>query len=856
MMTFCIENSGDGYTTTQNDKLLVIEPEESKRNSVIGEWIDGIAENCYGALYDKYKPKDVPKTNSKIDKFIKSLPTITDHEFNKSAIKYLDIMPKEEWVLYLLRVRAGEDVSTELAKKIGSTKTAKLSVELKSILPKVRRPGDASYCKALMSMVASSFSSWRECHKLHLEKTFQLEESLRKKKEGIDNVFDTLLAYANKLESIGYGLPKWRPLRDKVFKVLKEGKEVNQFFLIPCNEIKKYKSLIDTDEKTLYRAYSALKIFWGLEKRKKYISLPKKIKDYQVPFGLTGRGPRFDLKITETGQLQVKIGDDTFNCMQSHCFAKPSVIKKENSFQIEFCHKLKDKRKEVYGDSIKAIVKEIKVLKKCPKDCPCSVGKECKGSFYLYLPYTMLSDSANFDLGWFFCRADQNEYCKKQAERLKITFEEAKNRYFNSLPNSIVTVGCDLNLGTPITVSVAKIKKGNKQGSLHALDYGHGDLLSCSVLAGDTELSKKIKSLCNKMKMVTDVIRNYKKSVRNQSDLPENDLQWLETEVGNIPYGNTRHQIQIIISRYFIEERSLWQKCKENGHNNLSENIRLLELMDSSQSLHSAFNNIHINERYLVVVNDKSYAFYGRKEAIQFAKDKGGEVKDRWIPYRKLNNKRDNLRNFTSKQFGAKIAKFCISVGANICFIEDLEIDQDYDKDTNSLTRLFAAGQLTKSIKLALEKVGIACVGVPPAGTSQKDPLTGLFGYRDKTFLFVERDGNIVKIHADLAASLNILLLGLSHSIVPYKLWVKDAKVLGQDKKRLSQFLKLTKIAPPDFDGKAYCLPYKFISEEDKEKMVVKIKDIALSGKKIESIALTSSGNSIYKNFQLPEVLD
>jgi hypothetical protein len=90
-----------------------------------------------------------------------------------------------------------------------------------------------------------------------------------------------------------------------------------------------------------------------------------------------------------------------------------------------------------------------------------------------------------------------------------------------------------------------------------------------------------------------------------------------------------------------------------------------------------------------------------------------------------------------------------------------------------------------------LEKAGIAVVKVAKDGTSQVDPVTGEIGYRDGNHLYVIRDGKLGWVPADPAASLNILIRGLNHSVSPYKI-----RAIGLDSKeelgkRASRFLKV-----------------------------------------------------------------
>ena len=297
----------------------------------------------------------------------------------------------------------------------------------------------------------------------------------------------------------------------------------------------------------------------------------------------------------------------------------------------------------------------------------------------------------------------------------------------------------------------------------------------------------------------------------------------MQQELPN-PIGNYRHQIQMLISKYNKKKRKLFYQCRKNGHNTLSESIRLLTLIDADRALHSSYDNIHTNECV--------YGFFDKK--------------------------RNNFRDFVTKQFGHNVAQYCADNNINVAFIEDIEIQTDRDNDNNSLARLFAAGQLKKAIENALHNFGIGYVDVNPMGTSRTDPVTGDFAHRDKfdkTKLFVMRDGKIGRTHADLAASINVLLQGLSHSVFPYKFWVRNGVI--KSKARINQFLSVRPFNGfKDYIGEIYTTPRGFVTKKEKKMIVDQIKALALSTKEIEEFAINGPNIKTYMAFKVAKALD
>lgn len=773
MMQFLIAGSGLGHLVWENDVARTIEAGE-QTHAVIGAFASGGkgAENCYGLFYKNYKPLARRTKKSKEYKFFTNL---NNAEYFAEKASKLKSFSEEELQVYRNRHQNGESVEIlwhEASSALGS-RAGKLLAGADKVFPAVARPNDIEYCKALAFMLASSFSSWVQCHANHLAETANLQEKLKSKQLECGRAYNCLLSFSDSLESRGYGLSK--KVLKKILTYARERIEPEAFFTIPFSELANHPELLSFDDKAIFSAYYAVKLHWRLRNRRKYISMPR-LTDYQVPFGMTGRGYKFDM--SNNGHLAFQIKGHNIECFNSSYFSDLQVVKNGNTFLIKFRHKLKDAKKEVYKDWLNAKLNEIKLLRR-------------NGEFYIYLPYTIEHKETNFDIAKQFQKAD-----------------------FSAVPPTRVA-GFDLNLNIPITVTYAD------------WDGKECKNVKSEILCNETSLSGQLRSLVNEFKELLKVLRNYKSAVKNKVDLDKESAEWLGSLL-TVPYGNYRHQIQLVMAKLNKRKKQLAYRCRKNGHRNLSENIQLLRLIDVSRSLRQAFINIHIydNSKYIHAVFDV---------------------------------KRMNFRRFVSRQFGAVIAGFAIKHSIGVAFREDLDIQGDFDNDRNDLGRLFASGQLCKHIDEALEKVGVACVAVPPDGTSRTDPVTGYVGYRDalnKTCLYVLRDGQIGKIHADIAASLNVLLRGCNHSVYPYKMYLKKGK-LCRNGKRVDAFLSKRQL--PDFGkytGYVYVTPNGFWTKNQRDQWVEQIKDQSQAGHPVPDFAINGNSINSYNAFKVVEVLE
>jgi len=817
------EDENDSEWKIASSKKSTLSPEAQRLIDIIAKGGIG-AEHAYGIFYKDKKVSDKIRRDNSNCIFAMLLPNLVNFEEEYKKRKSKLQLTKEEWEEYHKRCLAGESVevlwSEEIAPKIGPNEAARLASLAYHQFPDSRHPADITHCRALMSMVADSFCSWVECHKLHREETEKLKTKLQEKIESCKEAYNLLLAYSEDLYSRNYGLSA------RVLKALIDNKS-RCCFDIAFQIAEKYPALMKIDEKTLFKAYNALKLHWKIKRRKPFISLPKIERDYQVPFGLTGsRGKKFDVYV-ENKNIVVEIDGQKVETFSSHYFSDMQISKiygeKKNlkGFKLKFRHKLKDKKKEVYGEWIEAELKEIKIKKDMET-----------GDFYLYLPYTTTHNEKNLLLEKFFSYADP----------LKETiFKNGKTE----LPNEFLGFGFDLNLSDPIAMAVAEFVRDSSDGEIGALDYGHGKLLDASVLVCNSSLSKRINDLVGDNRKLIQAIRSYKNSLVTK-EMDEESGEWLKKALGNAKYGNHRHQLQLVMSKLNKKSKKYWQECRKNGHNDLSENIALLKLLDVQFSLHKSYNNIHI--------------FDYKKQ----------------IHSHKTDSKRENFREFVTKQFAATIVKHCKEVMAKygreyaVVFLEDLEMYFDADADNNSLIRLFAPGQLKKYIASALAKSKIGYVFIPPAGTSKTDPLTSKIGFRatgkyykqlgyllNKSDLYVERNGVIGKINSDVAAAINILLKGVNHSIVPYRFLNKHA---GSEQKRLKRFegeigCDLKKMPKT----RLYYLDGKIITEEEKnsleEALLAEIKHFLLSKANIPEFDAIPGSNGTCKAFSVPRCL-
>jgi len=277
VLQFLVESSGMGYLVWEDDNATIVDP-----NPPVGDLAaildilkkGGIhAENCYGLFYEEKRSLSRPKKNSKSYNFAHTLNTFDDKDFYKKAAE-TGVLTVDDWVYYNNLVAMGKDIEVlwenEIADAIGNpNKGVSLAPKTRHFFPKIKEPKNRDYCTALMGMVVSSFNSWIECHQNHFAETEILEVKLKDKIESCPNVYRELLAFSDVLEQYNYGLSQ--KVLKKSLDYVKSGVGHEAFFAIPFAEIKNYPLLTSAEEKDVWNAYKALKIYWKLRNRKKKI---------------------------------------------------------------------------------------------------------------------------------------------------------------------------------------------------------------------------------------------------------------------------------------------------------------------------------------------------------------------------------------------------------------------------------------------------------------------------------------------------------------------------------------------------------------------------------------------------------
>lgn len=870
IIKFLVENSGCGYCLRDEDRTI-IEPIKCP-DPVLTELIDIIgkgglpASNAYAVIYTNHAPNTKVRKDCKAGKYIgyisnnrKEKKEFSEEEPKQLAKQYPAIN-EETWAHLRNRYLNGESFDSlwkEVCPKLETNRSVRIATEVrnKGTFPKVKKDKDYHYCTALFDMVKSSFNSWVKNHKEHQDKIENTKKLLGQEiKKCKENLYNCFLEFCDKLGELNYGISA-KVL--KTFFKIREGKEnKEEYHDIPYGLFSSNKILMESSENDLFAAYKAVKIYRKLSKMQKYIFSPNLDKDYQVPFGLTGKNIPFCLSC-KNDKLTVVLGGCKFETKKSHYFSDISIVRNNNEFLLRFRNKLKSKKKNNNGKWIESSIKEIKIQKR-------------NGKYYLYIPFSISHSSDNFLLERFFMKSffDKNE--KKDTE------------LFDKLSKEIVVVGIDMNISTPLTATKALLKKENNEKEIKCLYFGSGKIISQpSIICDNTKLSGELRNFYTKIEKLKDYIKMYKTSAKNGIEIVKTKKEWFEEQINlfksaiknsendkdkkwlkyeNESPDDIRFKIQTLISLYKKEFEKLKYRCRMNGHNFVAENIQLIRVMDIFRSLIISFYSTDFRSEKKKETKEKN-KFFGLEP----------------------NNKRANFRLYATKKFAAEIVK--VADGANIVFVEDLdfEFDRDNNSNSNSLARLFASGQLKKWIKSSLNKIGIGCVFVAPELTSKTDPVTGLLGYRDKgknkENLYVLRDGNLGVINSDVAASLNVLLAGVNHSVYQRRLFIKNGKVSSKkESKRLNSFIKERNLDSVLFqvdsvaekvvasnvsttrdtiqNGIVYITPDGFITENQKEGKEKKIKDMVTFQKDIPEFSLNVDDNRPYRGFSVKQMLD
>lgn len=835
---FLIRNSGYGYCYLDqqgNSRTVSAGPRNISANlaQLIKILAKGgtLATNAYGIIYDKYQSTGESKSTCKAGIYIKEVNQEKAAKLLTDIVKEYSL-DKDEWVNYrneFFRTKGEkkdfDSIWKKAVKKLPGNESANLVTALKkeNVFPKASQGDNYNYCTALFDMVISFFSGWVANGELHQQNRENLKQTIEKYNE--NPVYVALRDFSVYLQTQNYGLTG-RVLKNLLAMRDKNANPDSNVTTIFA-EFAKNAVLLAAKPQELYAAFYGVKEYWKLQRMKEYISVPNFDKDYQVPFGLTGKGFSFVLESAE-GKLTAQIkGCGSVVCYRSYYFSDLTVTPKTQAFEINFCHRVKSNKPHlaVAGKNIRAVIKEMKIQKR-------------DGEFYLYLPYSITHDVANFNSGTFFQTASP------------------KPEAIQALPNNLTIASFDMNISTPLTGSKCLMTKAAVEGKLKGLHYGSGDLLAAPVIISkNTNLSNQLVALSNKMNKLKGIIKDYKLANKTNTPLHPDAVAWLEEQSVELPPCGLRHRIQKVLKKLTGDFKKIKQRCRDNGHTELSENIRLLQVWDMAQSLHTAYTNIHVKNQSQVVF------------------------------FKKANDKRANFRDFVSKKFASEMVKY--AEGCNLAFVEDIDLDFDRDSDFNSLSRLFAAGQLKKAIENAFNKQGMAVTFVQPALTSKTDPVTGELGFRPKPKdhlpkenLYVVRDNKIGVLHSDIAASLNVLLVGLNHSVYPRRVYVKNSLIAKKESnnQRITSFLNTrmlsktyfstgaeklveTKEKPNELlDSWVYVTPDGYISEKQKQErealLKVQIMDLRKNGVPLQEFSLTPEPLTTYKGFQVKQVLD
>lgn len=595
---------------------------------------------------------------------------------------------------------------------------------------------DCGYCRSVVEIARREVRGLHERNVVYQQKTKELQDKLAYLKEKAGDVYPVvvkLIADCEKQNVIvsKYGMKQALNIIDSAGeKVNYDKADLNTKLIV--NEIEKAGIAKLLHEKSqgmrgpsnkAYDAIEAYKLELKLKTRKKYPYRPQKKSDYSIPFGLTGLMPfRFD-----GNGLKLTLNNIDVDVYKSHYFNDLMVTKDKQSFVFNFNHRVKKRGKRVVGNQIRGVCKEISLQRVAAKQ-----GNNDVLHYYLNVNYSIEHPDDNQRLRNYFQTADH---------------ASSKEDKLAGIADSFVTCSCDLGINPVATCTVAKVTKEGG-GPIEALDYGTATILETPYkLDGEVSFSD-ISKLKGEIYQLKNSIKNFKIAKKNGLDLDQETKEFLEKCPGNFP----RRQIEQWMGKLKNKLSKIKGEERRKGHTSLARTVHLLGLVDEWNSLHQSYKRIHL---------------------------KAGES---LLEERKSDKTRVNFRNYANRKLAASILQYALRVnpGVNMIILENLNMRMTKESRFNNITRLFNPQQLLKCIEEAANKVGISVTLASKEGTSQIDPVTGELGFRDKKCekekLFVFRDGKLVWIHSDEAASVNILLRGLGHSIVPYKFYLKKSK--------------------------------------------------------------------------------
>ena len=695
--------------------------------------------------------------------------------------------------------------SSDLPERFANKDREVGSLLLKGLKISCKRPANASYCKTLYEMLRRELLGAYEKHELHVKEYNELKEKVESFND--DLLYLMIIEFGKELESKNSGLTKY-VLNRAIKEYSKPKEESNIQLILDTIAQPKYKKLLDSAYPERMRSFNKYKLYKKLNRRKKYPFKPTHKNNMQVPFG-TGY-KTFSLSLDGKKPLISFKDFGNITCKPSNYFKELKLKNLDNGYELTFKSSIA---------TIEGTLKEINLQIK-------------NNSFFVFLPFTIKHSKTNFEIGNYFCKASPS---KKDLKKL---------------PNEIIVGAIDIGITNPICTTVAKIEK-NGNGPIKAGAYGRGSVIKCDNLTPPSKINSSYLYVFSKqVAFLKDAIREWKECKHNNLTINEEIIQklmkvkglsektkeWLTTAD---QFASVRIYIQSHIKILNERVKKLNQRVWENK--NVASMIRILQINDLFNSLISSYKRIHLKPN----------------ESLPEEK--------------KFDKSRANFRDNLMKQIAFKVSKWAVENKINCVFGEDLTMQQDGDKSAreNTLTRLFSGRVLISYIQNALEKNGICFIPVvDPSGTSKTDFLTGDLGFRLGNKLYVKRNNKIVSLHADVAASLNILIKGLNASVVPYKFRVFEGTA-NKDGKRIQAFMKskfggkvnfhmkngeinpLRKKSKMElYSGTLYFRNGKFITETEHRNAEEEWKNVEKSSK-IKDVAVVDKKHKNYKNFSL-----
>jgi hypothetical protein len=684
------------------------------------------ASSSYSLFYDKYAPNGAKKTAA-LKEFLGEIPTLDDSQVEKKANtnKNCKRITVKEWRDFAAQFnKLGIDaIWGKLKEKITSPDRG-VGLQVRGFVSeRCKHPENAGYCRQLCQKLTEQVKSTVRICELYIQETADLQSEIgnKTKQPEVKKCFDLLCQLSDELRDVNSGL-SGRVLFQSI-KDIQGGKDSDRKNKV-CRTVMsddKYLCLIDSDKKIVQRAFQAWKLSITLKKRqeKLYPKQRSHQNDVPMPFGLTG-----------LASFDVSPDGSKFTFSEGSVETKPSLYfdglrfqKNKHSFDMEYRvayasrRTKKGRRPKRVGRLRKATLKQVELFNK-------------GGKFVIKLPHGIELPEHRAKLATFLMCADPKE----------------KGYSKGGLVDEFRALAIDVNLSNPLAACVADVSK-HGDGPIQALDYGRAKLcVDPFFLVANTPVCGQLIKLCKECKAVVQAIKEFKECQAAGSDFS------FETDLF-LPAGHSpRHRIQSKVQELSRVLRD-W-KFKLQNTNQVAEMIRLLELMDAYQSMISSYQRIHL---------------------------KAGQTLP---PQKKNSTKRANYRKDISRRLAFVVADYAQSLNVDVVFGEDLKADFDRDKNTNSLSRLFAGGMFLQHLENALAIRGIAFVKCAKNGTSITDPVSGVFGWRDKfnkERLWIERDGELGWVNSDHAACLNVLLVGLMHSVVPYRVYVKAGRKTTDD---------------------------------------------------------------------------